>query len=238
MLQSVDDICLVEVVDSAAPPQLQVAHELEDCGPLVGQIVSQPQTSQDRQEIIDLQVVGSVSRAVRWSGGEVVSYLLDILVRVEDEHLPGVAHQLALRGVEGGEGAGVAAEGQTAGLAPDYAGVEEGAAAGHTAHGRHLPGTPGHRPLLHHDVPDLHLPGGHQGPPPPLPHLHTDPSLSCREHTGPLDHYLIILPFNTFCANCACSFILLASLHTGSTNIADLADLTRQANIIFHLMGI
>ena len=64
MFQSVDDVSLVEVVDSAAPPQLQVAHKLEDCRPLVGEIVSEPQTSEDRQEIVDLEVVGSV-RAVK-----------------------------------------------------------------------------------------------------------------------------------------------------------------------------
>ena len=65
MFQSVHDVSLVEVVDSAAPPQLEVTHKLEDCRPLVGEIVSEPQTSEDRQEIIDLEVVGSV-RAVKW----------------------------------------------------------------------------------------------------------------------------------------------------------------------------
>ena len=162
VLQSVDDVSLVEVVDPAASSQLEVAHKLQNCRPLVGEVVSQPQTSEDGEEIVDL---------------------LNVLVRVEDEHLPGVTEELALRGVEGGEGAGGAAEGETAGLAPDYLCVEQGAAAGHTAHLRHLPGPPGHGSLLQHDVPHLHLTGGDQGPPPALSHLHTDPALPCTEHS-------------------------------------------------------
>ena len=97
MFQGVDHIGLVEVVDPGAAPLLQVADQLEDGGPLVGKVVPEPETPEDGEEVVDL---------------------LHVLVRVEYEEVPGVAHHLTLRQVEDGQGAGLAAQGEAAGGAP------------------------------------------------------------------------------------------------------------------------
>ena len=99
MFQGVHHVGLVEVVDPGALPVLQVGDQLEDGGPLAGEVVPQPEAPEDGEEVVDL---------------------LDVLLRVEDEHVPGVAHQLALRHVGGEGGTGLAAERETAGGAPDY----------------------------------------------------------------------------------------------------------------------
>ena len=83
------------------------------------------------------------------------AHLLDILVAVEDEDIPGVRHQLALGRVQGEAGAARAAQGEAAHLAPVERVVCEGRAASHAAHRGQLLGTPGHRSLLQDGVSNL-----------------------------------------------------------------------------------
>ena len=85
-----------------SPPLLEVADQLSDCVPVVGPVVSQPQAPQHRQKVVHLECRHA---ACKLSPCLHSGHLLHVLVAVEDEHVPGVGQQLALRLVLGPAGA-------------------------------------------------------------------------------------------------------------------------------------
>ena len=90
---------------------IEVADQSSDALPLAGVRVPQPETPENCEEIVNLNIT---DRCQCWSELFELRHLLHVLVAVEDEHLPGVTHQLALRPVTGEAGAVAATQREAA----------------------------------------------------------------------------------------------------------------------------